>query len=213
MLITSQIVMVGIMTMTPIHMRAHDHSMGAVGLVIGLHVGSMWLPSLVTGPLVDKVGPRAMAMTGGGILLAAGLVAAFAPGESLTALITALMLLGIGWNVDSCPVPAPDRSRNTARNPSQNPRQHRCLVPDLWCRGRHPLRDTHERNRIRHPHNHWWGPSADYYPRDSPDTTSPPSQCGRLADSELNQKCSSRRDRAHRSWLMYWRSSDSKSTS
>src|SRR5699024_12586406 len=29
-LVVSQIVMVGIMTMTPIHMRAHDHSMGAV---------------------------------------------------------------------------------------------------------------------------------------------------------------------------------------
>ena len=98
-LVISQIVMVGIMTMTPIHMRAHDHSMGAVGLVIGLHVGAMWLPSLVTGPLVDKVGPRAMAMTGGVILLAAGLAAAFAPGESLAALIIALMLLGIGWNV------------------------------------------------------------------------------------------------------------------
>lgn len=98
-LVISQIVMVGIMTMTPIHMRAHDHSMGAVGLVIGLHVGAMWLPSLVTGPIVDKVGPRAMAVTGGGILLAAGLVAAFAPGESLAALIIALMLLGIGWNV------------------------------------------------------------------------------------------------------------------
>ena len=40
-----------------------------------------------------------MAVTGGGILLAAGLVAAFAPGESLAALIIALMLLGIGWNV------------------------------------------------------------------------------------------------------------------
>src|SRR5699024_5970120 len=98
-LIISQIVMVGIMTMTPIHMRAHDHSMGAIGLVIGLHVGAMWLPSLVTGPLVDRVGPRITAMAGGVVLLSSGLVAAFAPGDSLTALVVALMLLGIGWNV------------------------------------------------------------------------------------------------------------------
>ena len=98
-LVISQIVMVGIMTMTPVHMRAHDHSMGAIGLVIGLHVGAMWLPSLVTGPLVDKIGPRVMAITGGLILLASGLVAAFAPGESLAALVIALVLLGIGWNV------------------------------------------------------------------------------------------------------------------
>lgn len=99
-LIISQIVMVGIMTMTPIHMRAHDHTLGAVGLVIGLHVAAMWLPSLVTGPLVDKFGPRVMAIWGGVILLAAGLFAALAPGESLAAITTALILLGIGWNIE-----------------------------------------------------------------------------------------------------------------
>lgn len=98
-LVISQVVMVGIMTMTPVHMRAHDHSMGAIGLVIGFHVAAMWLPSLITGPLVDKIGPRIMAISGGLILLASGLVAAFAPGESLTALVLALVLLGIGWNV------------------------------------------------------------------------------------------------------------------
>lgn len=98
-LVISQVVMVGIMTMTPVHMRAHNHSMGAIGLVIGLHVAAMWLPSLITGPLVDKIDPRIMAISGGLILLASGLVAAFAPGESLTALVLALVLLGIGWNV------------------------------------------------------------------------------------------------------------------
>lgn len=98
-LVISQIVMVGIMTMTPIHMRAHDQSLGAVGLVIGLHVGSMWLPSLVTGRLVDWVGPRIMATAGGLILLASGLIAAFSPADNLTGMVVALMLLGLGWNL------------------------------------------------------------------------------------------------------------------
>lgn len=98
-LVVSQVVMVGIMTMTPIHMRAHDHSMGAIGLVIGLHVGAMWLPFLITGPIVDRVGPRATTISAGLILLAAGLVAALAPGENLVALVIALVLLGLGWNV------------------------------------------------------------------------------------------------------------------
>ncbi|OAV62411.1 MFS transporter [Enteractinococcus helveticum] len=98
-LVISQMVMVGIMTMTPVHMRAHDHSLGAVGLVIGLHVAAMWLPSLITGPLVDRVGPRRMAISGGIVLLATGLLAAFAPAENLVALVVALMLLGIGWNI------------------------------------------------------------------------------------------------------------------
>lgn len=98
-MVISQMVMVGIMTMTPVHMRAHDHSMGAVGLVIGLHVGAMWLPSLITGPLVDRIGPRVMATSGGTILLISGLLAAFAPADSLVALVLALVLLGIGWNI------------------------------------------------------------------------------------------------------------------
>ncbi|MGO1735170.1 MAG: MFS transporter [Leucobacter sp.] len=98
-MIVSQIIMIGIMTMTPIHMRAHDHSMSAVGLVIGLHVAAMWLPSLVTGPLVDKVGPRLTAIAAGVVLLTSGLTAALAPSESLGAILIALILLGIGWNL------------------------------------------------------------------------------------------------------------------
>lgn len=98
-MLISQIVMVAIMTMTPIHMRAHDHSMGAVGLVIGLHIAGMWLPSLVTGMLVDKIGARLTAISAGVVLLISGLTAAFAPSDNLTTLIIALVLLGVGWNL------------------------------------------------------------------------------------------------------------------
>ena len=97
-MVLAQIIMVAIMTMTPVHMRAHDHDLGAVGLVIGLHVGAMYLPSLVTGVLVDKVGRTRMAIASGMTLLASGVVAALAPEESLAWLILALMLLGLGWN-------------------------------------------------------------------------------------------------------------------
>lgn len=98
-MIISQIVMVSIMTMTPIHMRAHDHTMGAVGLVIGLHIAGMWLPSLVTGMLVDKAGPRLTAISSGVVLLISGLIAAFAPSDNVAGLILALVLLGVGWNL------------------------------------------------------------------------------------------------------------------
>ncbi len=97
-MVLTQIVMVAIMTMTPVHMRAHDHGMGAVGLVIGLHIGAMYLPSLLTGVLVDRIGRTPMAIAAGGTLLAAGIVAALAPGDSLFMLIVALILLGLGWN-------------------------------------------------------------------------------------------------------------------
>ncbi|WP_246066826.1 MFS transporter [Paenibacillus koleovorans] len=97
-MILTQIVMVAIMTMTPIHMKHHGHSLSAVGLVISLHVCAMFLPSLFTGYLVDKIGRTAMSLASGGVLLAAGLVAAFAPADSMPILILALVLLGLGWN-------------------------------------------------------------------------------------------------------------------
>ncbi|PRZ18197.1 MFS transporter [Nesterenkonia sandarakina] len=98
-MVLTQIAMVAIMTMTPIHMLAHGHGLGSVGLVIGLHVGAMWLPSLVTGVLVDRFGRIPMSVVAAVILLGAGLVGAVAPGDSLGLLILALIMLGVGWNV------------------------------------------------------------------------------------------------------------------
>jgi sugar phosphate permease len=93
-----QIAMVAIITMTPVHMRGHHHSVGEVGVVIGMHIGAKFLPSLITGRLVDRVGRVPMAVASAVTLLAAGLVAAFAPGDSMTLLTVALVLLGLGWN-------------------------------------------------------------------------------------------------------------------
>ncbi|MEM1503911.1 MFS transporter [Domibacillus sp. 8LH] len=97
-MVLTQLVMVAIMTMTPVHMGHHGHELGEVGIVIGFHVGAMYLPSLITGVLVDKVGRTAMAVAAGAVLLAAGLVSAFAPADSMVLLVIALVLLGLGWN-------------------------------------------------------------------------------------------------------------------
>lgn len=97
-MVLTQIVMVAVMTMTPVHMRHHGHGLGEIGLVIGFHIGSMYLPSLVTGFLVDKLGRIKMAVSAGITLLLAGIVAALAPGDSIVLLVVALSLLGLGWN-------------------------------------------------------------------------------------------------------------------
>ncbi|GGE58723.1 MFS transporter [Priestia taiwanensis] len=98
-MILTQMIMVSIMTMTPIHMAHHGHGLQEVGIVIAFHVGSMYLPSLVTGVLIDKLGRMTMSIAGGVILLMAGVLAAFAPSDSLLLLIVALSLLGLGWNL------------------------------------------------------------------------------------------------------------------
>jgi MFS family permease len=95
-MVLTQLVMVAIMTMTPVHMHDHGHGTAASGLVIAIHIGAMYLPSPLTGWLVDRHGPRAIAVAAGLTLLAAGVVAAGTP--SVAALAVALALLGLGWN-------------------------------------------------------------------------------------------------------------------
>lgn len=98
-MVLTQLVMAAIMTMTPVHMRAHGHSLGAAGFVIAVHVGAMYLPAPVSGWLVDRFGPRAVSAGAGVTLLAAGLVAALAPVDSVPVLALALALLGFGWSL------------------------------------------------------------------------------------------------------------------
>ncbi len=98
-MILTQLVMTAVMTMTPVHMHDHGHGTAASGLVIALHVGAMYVPSPLTGWLVDRYGPTLVAAASGLTLLAAGITAAAAPADSVTLLTLALALLGLGWNL------------------------------------------------------------------------------------------------------------------
>lgn len=98
-MVLTQVTMVAIMTMTPVHMREHGHDLADVGLVISLHIAAMYLPSPLTGRLVDRWGRTAVAVLAGAVLLASGVTAALAPGDSLVLTTLALVLLGLGWNL------------------------------------------------------------------------------------------------------------------
>lgn len=97
-MIITQMVMVAIMTMTPIHMKLHGHSLAAAGLVISIHIAAMYLPSPLTGLLVDRFGHRRVLAMGGLTLLSAGVLAAVSPAGSVLLLAVGLALLGLGWN-------------------------------------------------------------------------------------------------------------------
>ncbi|MEV3961538.1 MFS transporter [Nocardia sp. NPDC050193] len=98
-MVLTQLVMVAIMTMTPIHMQHHGHSVGAAGFVIAVHVAGMYLPSLLSGALVDRFGAGTVGVAAAVTLVAAGAAAALAPASSMAALAVALGLLGLGWNL------------------------------------------------------------------------------------------------------------------
>lgn len=98
-MVVTQLAMVAIMTMTPIHMRGHGHGLAATGMVIAVHIGGMYLPSPVSGRLVDRYGSRIVAGAAALALLTAGGLAATTPPQSVALLALALGLLGLGWNL------------------------------------------------------------------------------------------------------------------
>ncbi|TFV55462.1 MFS transporter [Mycobacterium sp. PS03-16] len=119
----TQLVMVAIMTMTPVYMQHHDHDLAAAGLVISIHVAAMYLPAPVSGYLVDRVGAAITAGLAAVTLVAAGVLAAVAPPHSVLALAVALALLGFGWSLgliagtttvtDATPIGARARTQGT----------------------------------------------------------------------------------------------------
>ncbi len=98
-MVLTQLIMVAIMTMTPVHMHDHGNGTAAAGLVIAVHIGAMYLPSPLTGWLLDRYGHLTTAAAAGVALTSAGIVAAVAPGDSVIPFAIALALLGLGWNL------------------------------------------------------------------------------------------------------------------
>ena len=95
------VVMIGVMAMTPVHIRGagHDaeHTLRIVGLVLSFHIAGMFAFSPVVGWLTDWLGRRPIIFGGITVLLLACLVAGTA-GHSSLALAGGLMLLGLGWS-------------------------------------------------------------------------------------------------------------------
>jgi MFS family permease len=97
-LVTSQFVMVLIMTMTPLHIRSNNGDLGTVGIVMMAHTLGMFGISPLTGRLVDRFGPRRIIMLAMVTLFVSALIATAAPTADTVILVIGLFLLGAGWN-------------------------------------------------------------------------------------------------------------------
>ena len=91
------VVMAFLMTATPISMHyIHNISVDKVGIVIQFHVLGMFLPSLITGNLINKYGSSKIMYAGTFFYFLTIIMSLFEP-NFLNYLIS-LILLGIGWN-------------------------------------------------------------------------------------------------------------------
>jgi MFS family permease len=95
------LVMVGVMAMTPVHIRSagHDaaHTLRIVGVVLSLHIAGMYAFSPVIGWLTDRFGRRPVILAGIALLLLACALGAGAEDDP-TRIAVALMALGAGWS-------------------------------------------------------------------------------------------------------------------
>lgn len=95
------LVMVGVMAMTPVHIRGagHDaaHTLRIVGVVLSMHIAGMFAFSPVMGWLTDRFGRRPVILGGVTLLLAACALAGTAAHEPAR-LAAGLMVLGLGWS-------------------------------------------------------------------------------------------------------------------
>ncbi len=98
-LVAGQVVMVLIMTMTPIHLMDHGHGLATVGFVLSAHTFGMFALSPISGRLTDRFGSPAIIGAGLSTLGVAALLAAVAPPDGGLLLTLALFLLGYGWNL------------------------------------------------------------------------------------------------------------------
>jgi MFS family permease/putative NIF3 family GTP cyclohydrolase 1 type 2 len=94
-------VMVGIMAMTPVHIRGagHDaaHTLRIVGVVISVHIAGMYAFAPVIGWLTDRIGRRPVIVAGIVLLLTACALAGGA-GYDNVRLSAGLFTVGLGWS-------------------------------------------------------------------------------------------------------------------
>jgi Major Facilitator Superfamily len=93
------VVMVGVMSMTPVHIGEYHHGdvLKIVGIVLSLHIAGMYALSPVVGWLTDRVGRRPVILGGLATLLTACAVAGTS-GHRTPILSVGLALLGLGWS-------------------------------------------------------------------------------------------------------------------
>ncbi|HEX6129268.1 MAG TPA: MFS transporter [Candidatus Limnocylindria bacterium] len=97
-LVSGQLVMVLIMTMTPYHLDHTGHGDEVIGLVLSAHTFGMFALSPVSGRLTERFGGRSVIMAGFALLALSGLLGAATPDRGGVALMLPLFLLGFGWN-------------------------------------------------------------------------------------------------------------------
>ena len=97
-MLVGQMVMVAVMTATPLHMDSGEQDIAVIGQVISLHIIGMYAFSPIVGWLVDRLGTHTVITLGGLILFLGAELAGHTDPEHSAGLFSGLMLIGLGWS-------------------------------------------------------------------------------------------------------------------
>ena len=93
----SHMVMVSVMSMTPVHMKHDGATLSIVGFVISIHIAGMYAFSPAFGWLADKLG-RIQTVIAGQVIYIASLLISATAGHNHNQVTLGLFLLGLGWS-------------------------------------------------------------------------------------------------------------------
>ena len=97
-MVVGHVVMVGVMTMTPLHLKDGGHQLEIVGFVISLHIIGMYAFSPLVGVLTQKIGAKSVIALGGLLLVVGAELASHADPEDSVGVFVGLFLIGLGWS-------------------------------------------------------------------------------------------------------------------
>ncbi|MGW0231032.1 MFS transporter [Actinopolymorpha singaporensis] len=98
-MVSAQLAMVAVMTMTPLQLHRHGQGLDVVGWVLSAHLAGMFALSPLSGRLTDRLGGRTVTSVGAGALIGSAALAMAAPTSHTVGIPLALFLLGYGWNL------------------------------------------------------------------------------------------------------------------
>lgn len=96
-IVFGQIIMVSVMTMTPVHIANEGHSIALVGITISIHVLGMFAFAPVVGMVTDRMGHRTSIFIGIGVYVVSLVLGATMSGD-MNMIMVSLFLLGLGWS-------------------------------------------------------------------------------------------------------------------
>ena len=96
-MVISQVTMVGVMALTPIHMDDGGQSQNAIGMMMALHIWGMYAFSPIVGQLTYLIGKLPMIYIAGGLCTWGAYWAAITPPAGQLGVFMGNFLIGLGW--------------------------------------------------------------------------------------------------------------------